>query len=277
MRAASSGRFVLIVHGLGESGLCFRRVLERPPLAAEELGILVPDLPGYGRSPWPAEPLSLARVAEQLRAWVPQALAALDAPDSCEVVLVGHSMGGVIGQLICEGAELLAAPDAGPGTSSLPRARLAGFFDVEGNLSYGDCGYSGRAAPFTLDEFVEHGHTEVCRQILELAQDDQAHRSYFASASFSDPRVFHRHSLELVELSRGEGLARRFARLELPRAYLLGAPRGAARRSRQLLEEAGVEPLVIEPAGHWPFIDQPDEFASRLARFLAEDVGWMAS
>jgi pimeloyl-ACP methyl ester carboxylesterase len=50
----------LWIHGLGESGLCFERVLARPEL--EAFRHLVPDLPGYGRSPWPFvhQPVELA-------------------------------------------------------------------------------------------------------------------------------------------------------------------------------------------------------------------------
>lgn len=42
---------VFWIHGLGESGLCFERVLARPELHG--FRHLVPDLPGYGRRPWP--------------------------------------------------------------------------------------------------------------------------------------------------------------------------------------------------------------------------------
>ena len=51
------GLTLLFIHGLGESGLCFEELARRPELKA--LRLLIPDLPGYGRSPWPAKPLAL--------------------------------------------------------------------------------------------------------------------------------------------------------------------------------------------------------------------------
>jgi pimeloyl-ACP methyl ester carboxylesterase len=55
-------RTVLWIHGLGESGLCFESLLDRPDLA--DWRHLVPDFPGYGRTAWPGAPLPLAEQAD---------------------------------------------------------------------------------------------------------------------------------------------------------------------------------------------------------------------
>src|SRR5258706_725558 len=59
---------VVYVHGLGESGLCFERLAQHPALA--HLRHVVPDLPGYGRSPWPPLATSLAELADHLAGWL---------------------------------------------------------------------------------------------------------------------------------------------------------------------------------------------------------------
>jgi len=82
---------LLWVHGLGESGLCFEAIARHPALGAWRH--LVPDLPGYGRSAWPPEPLPLDAQADALAAW-------LEARGEAAVVVVGHSLGGVIGGLV---------------------------------------------------------------------------------------------------------------------------------------------------------------------------------
>jgi pimeloyl-ACP methyl ester carboxylesterase len=255
-------RWLVLVHGLGESGLCFRSLVTDPRLL--DFGILIPDLPGYGRTPWLPDPLSLAEIAEALHQWIPDALSEAGAGATPSYTLLGHSMGGVIGQMFCE---FTAARKAAG--SSASTARLEGFFNVEGNLSFGDCSTSRMAAPFSRGDYLTHGHATVCEHIRQMAETDRAQRGYHASAQFCDPRSFHAHSIELVALSRGEDLARRFSVLAVAKAYLLGAPGGAAQRSQQLLAQVGESPLRVEPAGHWPFLDQPEKFIAHLAEFLA--------
>lgn len=264
-RPAQPGRpWLLFIHGLGESSLGFLPVLRSPRLCDSGVGILAPDLPGYGRTPAEDDdPASLEQLAGSLRAWLPASVSALSSEAAvapAEVVVVGHSMGGVLGQMLCESLEA-----RGPGSK---RYVLAGFVNIEGNLSRGDCNYSGLAEPFSREEYLRHGHQAVCEKILTLAADDVAHRAYYASVRFCDPRSFHRHSVELVGLSGDEGLAPRFARLSVPKAFVLGAPHGLAARSVELLRENQVEPITLSPAGHWPFVDQPDTFLDELLQFL---------
>lgn len=230
------------VHGLGESGLGFEGLLR----SLAEYRQLALDLPGYGKSPWSSEPLTLAQHAELLASW----LARRDEP---QVVVVGHSMGGVIGQLLCEGW-----PE-----------RVRAFVNVEGNLSFDDCTYSSRAERSSLADFLASGYERLCDDVYRGGLSDPALRTYYASVRMCDPRAFHLGSRELVALSRQETLAGRFAGLGLPRVYLHGRPRGTGDRSLGLLRRAGAPPArAIEGAGHWPFLDQPVAFARELRAFL---------
>ena len=88
------------------------------------------------------------------------------------------------------------------------------------------------------------------------------------SLRLCDPRAFHRNAGELVALSGSETLAPRLACLDTPHHYVAGAPDGAAGRSLELLSAADVAWTAVEPAGHWPFIDRPAEFAALLARLV---------
>ncbi len=238
---------LLWIHGLGESGLCFERLLCAPELGSYQH--VAPDLIGYGRSTWPQEGavLSLADQAHGLKRLIETGLPG-------RVVVIGHSMGGVVGQLLCE-----AKPEA-----------VVAFVNLEGNLSLGDCGYSSKASPQTLEEFTSVGFERLLGEIFAAGASDAAHRSYFASCSLSQPATFHRNACELVTLSKEEGLSQRFAALEINRAFVQGHPDGAPARSAELLRKNGVEPLVFEPAGHWPFIDQHQPFVEWLTGFLAD-------
>ena len=242
-RRAGSGPALLYVHGLGESGLCFEPLIGDARL--DGLTHLCPDLPGYGKSPWCDEPLALAAQAERLGAW-------LEAMGVGPVVVLGHSMGGVIGLMLCE-----RRPDL-----------VRGLLDVEGNVSLDDCGYSSLAAADERQAFLEGGFAALLERFYATGAGDPVVRDYFASVRICDPRAYHLNSVELVELSGGDGLARRRAALALPLLYLLGDPRGTGPRSRAMLDAAGVPWRPIPDAGHWPFRDQQALFVDALLGFL---------
>jgi len=239
-------RTVLWIHGLGESGLGFEAVLERPELAGWRH--IAPDLPGYGRTAWPAQPLSLAEQADLLAD-----LAAERARGP--VVLAGHSMGGVVALLLAE----------------RHRAVVRGLIDIDGNKSPDDCTFSGQAAAQDLPAFTAGGFDALRDAVYAGGHDEPAKRGYYASLRQASPAQFWLNSRELVALSARRDLAGRLAAVAgkgIPVAYLAGAPGGASATSRRLLAEARVPVLEIAPSGHWPFLDQPDAFTAAVARFL---------
>ena len=232
------------IHGLGESALSFERLMVHPRLAG--WNHLAPDLSGYGKSFWRSEPLGLEEQAAALAAL-------LEDLTEEPVVVLGHSMGGVIGTLLAE----------------LTPHKVRALVNVEGNISMGDCGFSGRAARMSLAAWLDGGADAVLEKILTDPDESPAvTRAYGASIQFCDPRAFHRNSDELVALSSGRGLARRLAALECPKVYLHGVPRGTGERSLGLLAAAGVQTVGIPDAGHWAFLDRPQLFCEALVAFL---------
>lgn len=239
------------VHGLGESGLCFEHLLQRPELA--ELAawhLLIPDLPGYGRSPWTDRPLSLAEQADVLALWLQGR--ATTQPLARPLVVVGHSMGGVVGQLLCE---------RHPGL-------VDALVDVDGNLSIGDCVFSSQAAAQEPFDFAAGGFERMRATIYEAGRTDAAQRGYYVSLRLADPLLYHANSRDLVERSLPEDLAARLVALPMPTLYVAGAPGGASRRSRELLDAAGARWVSVAPSGHWPFIDQPEGYLEAVGAFL---------
>ncbi len=237
---------LLWVHGLGESVLGFEPLLASPALSHRRQVAI--DLPGYGRSPWLETPLGLDEHAQV----VAQVIQQETVRHAAGVIVIGHSMGGVIGTLLAE--------------SQCPG--LVGLVNLEGNISAGDCVQSRRAVEWSAPDFEHHGHGALLNEFFDAAREDPSHRSYWPSARLADPRAFYRNASELVELSDGEGLAARFAALAVPTAFIHGYPEGLAPRSIELLQAVGVRPLVVEPAGHWPWIDRPRDFLAVLERAL---------
>ncbi len=76
------------------------------------------------------------------------------------------------------------------------------------------------------------------------------------------------NSQDLVAASGSEAGARRLAALDAKVVYVHGTPRGTCDGSLELLEQAGIEKIRIEGAGHWPFLDRHDAFVEAMAGFL---------
>ncbi len=231
---------LLYLHGLGESGLCFESLMGHPALSQwPQVAI---DMRGYGQSARTAQALSLESHAHALAAVL----------TARRYVLIGHSMGGVVATFL---AELLDR-------------RVAGFVNIEGNISTPDCTYSARIAACDPAEFSATGFSRLCAEVEHSGADDRALELYARSLYLADPRQLHRNATDLVAISAGESLAARMAALAMPTIYLLGSPGGSGSRTRQLLDHAGVAWSAIADAGHWPFIDQTSLCATAIASFI---------
>jgi pimeloyl-ACP methyl ester carboxylesterase len=274
VRRFGTGPEVIWIHGLGEWSQGFDAVAAHPALAG--FTHVLPDLPGYGRSPWPDgddgdegdegdddradaragdraddpagdradDPAEgLERLADRLVAWL----------GNRRPALIGASMGGVLATLIAE------------------RVAVRAVIDIDGNLSLGDCTFSGKAAAYALDDFVASGFAALRAEVYEAGRTEPALRGYHAALSAASPRVFHRHARELVAMSASEQLAPRLAALRAPALFIAGVPGGICEHSRRLLDRHAVRWLGLSPAGHWVHRDQPDRFAAAAAAFLGRN------
>ena len=80
------GPDLLMLHGLGGSARSWATLL---PLLAPHRSLIIPDLPGFGRTPLPEAPLSTMVLADAVEAF-------LDAEGLRGVATCGHSMGGAV-------------------------------------------------------------------------------------------------------------------------------------------------------------------------------------
>jgi len=236
VRRHGAGPELVWIHGLGESSVSFDAIARHPALAG--FAHTLPDLPGYGRTTWADAPTSLQALATHLAAWLAERPKAL---------IVGHSMGGVLATLLAE------------------RGAARAIVNIDGNISRGDCNFSGVAAGYSLDEFRERGFAAMRDAVYRDGLTKPPLRGYHAAMCNASPDVFYGHACDLVAMSLKEDLAPRFAALAVPALYLAGVPDGICVRSRELLAAAGANWRGIEPAGHWVYLDQPDAFVQAIA------------
>lgn len=244
VRRFGEGTELVWLHGLGEWSVNFEPVARHGAFAGYTN--VLPDLPGYGRSPWTtgfAERNSLEVLADRLAVWM---------AGRPPAVVLGHSMGGVLATLIAERVEVLA------------------IINIEGNLSRGDCTFSAEAAGYTLDDFADHGFARMKDRVYARGVNEAPLRGYHAALCAASPAVMHRHATDLVQLSETELLARRLAAVPARSLYIAGVPDGVCARSHTLITHYGLRFAPIGPAGHWVHLDQPNAFAAACATFLGE-------
>jgi 2-succinyl-6-hydroxy-2,4-cyclohexadiene-1-carboxylate synthase len=238
VRRFGSGPELVWIHGLGEQSSSFDPIARKLVRCSH---VLV-DLPGYGRSAWPASTPdgdSLEHLADLLASWLGK-----------PAILVGHSMGGVLATLVAEQQPMRAV------------------INIEGNLSRGDCTLSAEVAAYAPDGFAIHGFDKVRDAVYARGIEDVPRRGYYAALRAASPEVLHRNAVDLVAVSSAETLAGRFAALKIPTLFIAGAPSGVCERSRALLDRERVRTVVVEPAGHWPFIDRPDTVAAAIMELV---------
>lgn len=250
VRRIGRGPEVIWIHGLGERSHCFDTVATHPSLAG--FTHVLPDLPGYGSSQAPALVAgvdSLVDLAAHLASWL------TTWPRREPALLAGHSMGGVLATLVAE------------------RIPVRGVLDIEGNLTRGDCTFSAEACAQAVDAFVEHGFAEMRARVAEGGKRSAALAGYAVAMEHATAAVFHRNAADLVAMSEAETLVPRLAALRAPVMFVAGVPDGICERSKLLLGEHGVPWVGIEPAGHWPYIDQREAFVAAARAFFKYVIG----
>ena len=243
---------ILFLHGLGESGLCFYGALQRPKLQGYNL--VIPDLLGCGKSHCDSNnPVDFSFDAHLLRLW--QLVESLDLR---EITLVGHSMGGDLGTLMCEQNR---------------DGRIRRFLNLEGNLCRSDMFLSSNAAQFEEMGLLDNWLRDVLKEdiVAKGVGASRSLRSYHASLSLANADAFRCNAVEMNRLNQptpdgATELGRRFLNLDLPKIFCWGEQSLHA-STRVLLEQTQPPNLRFNRAGHWVMLDRPRAFYEFLDGF----------
>jgi pimeloyl-ACP methyl ester carboxylesterase len=239
---------LLFIHGLGESSLCFAEAIEHLP--RNQYHLVMPDCIGYGRSsPARDQQYHFSRQLDRL-----QALA--QAMHLQRIVIVGHSLGGMLGTLWLSERE---------------HRHILGLINIEGNLHPEDASYSRLASAAYRDLACDtHRWLHWYRQVLleERVLREHGHslacRRYYASLQFTQPDAFLANSQEILERTAVSethpepAMARLYRNIMLPKIYLWGSE-SISKQTQQYLAHHELAHHAFQGAGHWPMIDQPAE------------------
>ena len=253
-REAHTSRPVLLfVHGLGESGLCFNEAFESTDM--KEYGLVVPDLPGYGRSSM-ADGGDYSMESQIRRLWRLVDFMGVDS-----FFVVGHSLGGDMGTF-------MAASDT--------RQRIKGFINIEGDLTPHDIFFSNKVVSAAqAGRFTEWFEKEFKEDMVLKGWGSRwpSCRRYYASLQFARPEAFLANAKEMYAKNlavpgRRECLTgMTYAALKIPKIFCWGSE-SLAKGTQEFLESASLLHRKFEPAFHWPMIDQAQEFYPFLSQFI---------
>jgi len=255
-RINQSGRTpILFIHGIGESGRCFFDAFGMP----KKYDIIVPDLLGFGKSEKVKDQpdYSFSFQMDILRE-------VIDLFDLKDIVLVGHSYGGVLGTFLCRDDE---------------KGRIKKFVNVEGCITRDTLVLSTNAVT-ALGQF-NHGmsgfgnwlHEGGFKKILLEDNESASTIKYFDSVIECDPAAFAQTAEELVRRTEGEDesgnneISLAYKDLELPRIFCAGT-RPVMDSTKGFLSGNNLEWKEFNVVSHWLMLDRREEFYSFLDGYM---------
>jgi pimeloyl-ACP methyl ester carboxylesterase len=257
---------LLFVHGLGESGLCFREVFDDTKF--DNFNLLVPDMLGYGRSS-SAQESGYSFEAQVKRLWqlIEHVQVKRKVPIK-ELILIGHSLGGDLTTLFCE--------------EYMNEIIVKKYINIEGDITPYELFFSSKAVKASERSDLEGFETWLRENFMndvfgELAdKHGESCQRYYASLSFCRADAFGQNAQELCERNRitqgekvwseiGETYIELSKKLDTIFCY---GTESLSCDTICFLKEHQLNAKPFKEAGHWLMIDRKDEFYDFLYEFI---------
>jgi pimeloyl-ACP methyl ester carboxylesterase len=259
-----SGPAVVFIHGL--SG-CWQNWLEQLPLFARDHRVIAVDLPGFGQSEMPVEPISISGYADA----IDELMGELGLE---EARIVGNSMGGFIGAELAinhpqrvERLVLVAA--AGLSIESIRTDRKTGLRHRAENIVFFSLGHiASRSAQVALRPRLRHALLMLVAAHPQKLPGPLAAQQVLGSGKpgFSDA----------LEAMCRYPLRDRLEKIGCPTLIVWGdkdvlVPVKDAAIFEQLIPDA--RKIIYRDTGHVSMMERPERFNSDVKAFLDEAPG----
>jgi pimeloyl-ACP methyl ester carboxylesterase len=234
---------LLYLHGLGCSRRDFLPAANVSSL--RDYRLVAFDFPGCGKANYDEQ---LTLEATDLVEIVSKVATKLDLT---KFVLVGHSLGGLVGLMF----------------ASKYQGRVERFVNIEGNLTAEDCFMTRAIARRSFDDFRRSRHLEELKETF--ARSEYPGSRIFAAESLLQvsQRAFYDYSKSVVAHSDRGDLLPCFLGLNIPRLFIYGSANGHLSYLPKLRSNGGCV-VEVPGSGHWPMYDNPSFFYAALATFL---------
>jgi pimeloyl-ACP methyl ester carboxylesterase len=256
-RTSGKGAPVVLVHGFGEDGEIWNRLL---PALSQQHRVIVPDIPGSGRSERlksgisksaPAHAPSLERYADVLRFLI-------ESESAAPCTLIGHSMGGYITLAFAEqyGSMLngmgLFHSTAAPDSEEKIANRLKGIGFIE---TYGASAFLRQAIPNLFGEKFKLDNAVIVEDLVEKGK-------YFSAESLIG------YYQAMIQRPDRKAVLERFAK---PVLFIMGEEDKAVNLPEQLSQSylpAESHVYIWKDTGHMGMLERPEESIAVLLKFL---------
>lgn len=234
------GSTLLYLHGGGCSKNDFLEATKIPEL--RDYQIMAFDFPGCGNSPYPAhlDIDDLVEITDRI----------ISILNLTNVILLGHSMGGLIGLLYIQRHNHIKA-----------------FINIEGNLASENCVFSRKVVG-------AEGFEDYLR-ILEQLKESLNHSKNLGFEKWSStlehhssPQAFYDYCPQIVEYSDQGNLVELYSQLKIPTLYIYGSENEHKLHFLKTLKNSGRNIKEISQSNHFPFYDNPHDFFSIISDFL---------
>lgn len=219
---------IWFIHGFSESGLSFRESLVS--VLSEKYNLFIPDLPGFGVSPYIKGLDSVEASAGHLEKLIKKI------SQNRAIGIVAHSMGGVLGTWIAKNLE----------------KQVRGIVSIEGNMTREDCFFSGKTAGFNdPNKFYEFFSNDV----FKMVSNNLALHRYYASVRFTHPNVLLGWGISGVKATGDTKAGLEYLNLGCKKIYLFGK-KSVSSQTKAFLLENSLKCHEFKNSGHWPMIDE---------------------
>jgi hypothetical protein len=218
-------QWVVLLHGLQSNKKMYDDLVTQKFLG--EHSILSLDFLGFGKSSY--EDCLNYTLREQCEAVI-QVLENLKIKN---LILIGHSLGGMIGTLLLDRL----------------KNRISSFINFEGNLKFEHCEASRLIVEkYSEEQFIQYGFDELLAKIGKETGSSVLHRLQWLREC--SVKGLYRTAQSIVMTSKS-GLRKTWNQSAQNKFYICGS------RNKEKYE--GLADFVIRDAGHFMFLDNPQE------------------
>jgi pimeloyl-ACP methyl ester carboxylesterase len=229
----SSLRDIWFIHGFGGSGQIFNEAFSSPLTKNHDL--YVPDIPGFGVTP----PVPGLEGIQGLTSLLGDLIR--DVSGDRPIVVVAHSLGGVIGTWLCERFI----------------DKVAKYINVEGNLTEADAYFCGLANDFDSVSGFQRAYEK--KVFAMLGDSEAAINRHYASMCSADPRAMLMLGKSGAAATGEAKSGEEFVALNCDKRYYW-SEKSTPRQTKTFIEKKNLPDRRFNDCGHWPMIEKAEEF-----------------
>lgn len=239
LRKGAEDKNILYLHGLGCTKSDFYGAIDKFYL--KKYTLVGFDFPGHNNSEY-LENLDINDLVEITYKFIKKLKLK-------NIFLVGHSMGGLVGQLY----------------AAKYTKTLSSFVNIEGGFDENDCFFSKKALGSSREEFIENIFPRIQENVSE--NKNKGFKIYSKHLEKLNPNAFFDYAPLMVWYPTRGNLINRFKKINILKMFIYGSENNQL-PYLDILKSGGIKLQEIKKSNHWPMHDNPKDFYKSLVEFF---------